>query len=200
MKGDEVRCQEAGCSGYLPKPIDQNLLVETVVAALGNQPRETDAMADLVATVEARRLEMAVPNSAVPNVALPNLSLPNVAAPKAKVPKVDLPDEAGSDEPLPEKLHSTLPMDDVDFRAIVEQFVERLAEKFLEMDAAIAAREFAEVAALAHWLKGTGGTVGFHAFVEPAERLERLARGGQAAGLEAAVVRLRQIAERIVVE
>ncbi len=35
---------------------------------------------------------------------------------------------------------------------------------------------FAELAELAHWLKGAAGTVGFHDFTEPAKRLESLAK------------------------
>jgi CheY-like chemotaxis protein/HPt (histidine-containing phosphotransfer) domain-containing protein len=34
MKWDEARCLEAGCSGYLSKPVDQELLLITVAAAL----------------------------------------------------------------------------------------------------------------------------------------------------------------------
>ncbi len=34
MKGDEARCLEAGCSGYLAKPIDQDQLLGAVAAAL----------------------------------------------------------------------------------------------------------------------------------------------------------------------
>ena len=34
MKGDEARCRQAGCSGYLTKPIDQAALLATVTTAL----------------------------------------------------------------------------------------------------------------------------------------------------------------------
>ena len=37
-------------------------------------------------------------------------------------------------------------------------------------------RNFEELANLAHWLKGAGGTVGFDAFTEPALSLEQLAK------------------------
>jgi CheY-like chemotaxis protein len=35
MKGDEDKCRAAGCSGYLTKPIDADLLVRTVAEMLG---------------------------------------------------------------------------------------------------------------------------------------------------------------------
>jgi PAS domain S-box-containing protein len=34
MSGDEMRCREAGCTGYLAKPIEQHLLVAAVTAAV----------------------------------------------------------------------------------------------------------------------------------------------------------------------
>jgi CheY-like chemotaxis protein/HPt (histidine-containing phosphotransfer) domain-containing protein len=34
MKGDEEKCREAGCSGYLSKPIDTDQLLRTVAASL----------------------------------------------------------------------------------------------------------------------------------------------------------------------
>ncbi|NLX98752.1 MAG: response regulator [Rhodopirellula sp.] len=36
MRGDEEKCLEAGCSGYLSKPIQQDLLLRTLAAALGS--------------------------------------------------------------------------------------------------------------------------------------------------------------------
>jgi CheY-like chemotaxis protein len=34
MKGDEAKAFEAGCSGYVTKPIDKKLFLETVAKAL----------------------------------------------------------------------------------------------------------------------------------------------------------------------
>src|SRR5439155_23116728 len=35
MKGEEEKCRAAGCSGYVPKPIDVDLLLRTVAAQAG---------------------------------------------------------------------------------------------------------------------------------------------------------------------
>jgi PAS domain S-box-containing protein len=163
MKGDEVRCYEAGCSGYLSKPIDQDLLLSTVAKALLGKPG---------LGTKARGAAAVLPAQA--------------AAPAT----------AGA----PNKLVSKLPTDDPEFREIVEQFVHRLDDKLGEMQAALAAGDLHQLAGLAHWLKGTGGTVGFGDFSKPAEQLEQFARGGQTAGAQEVIANLKQLAARIVVE
>ena len=40
MKGDEAKAFEAGCSGYVTKPIDKTLFLQTVAKVLTN-PQET---------------------------------------------------------------------------------------------------------------------------------------------------------------
>lgn len=60
-------------------------------------------------------------------------------------------------------------------------------------------RNFDEIASLAHWLKGAGGTVGFDAFTEPAAQLEQLAKTKSADQIEATIVELHRLADRIVV-
>ncbi|MGH8673593.1 MAG: ATP-binding protein, partial [Burkholderiales bacterium] len=54
----------------------------------------------------------------------------------------------------------------------IRKFTARLDEQLDAMDRACKARDFQELAALAHWLKGAGGTVGYDAFTEPSMELE----------------------------
>jgi signal transduction histidine kinase/CheY-like chemotaxis protein/HPt (histidine-containing phosphotransfer) domain-containing protein len=75
-----------------------------------------------------------------------------------------------------ETIYSTLPVDLPQFRRIVEDFIARLHEKLEEMAAACEQADFDDLAELAHWLKGAGGTVGFNCFTEPARHLEQLAK------------------------
>ncbi len=84
------------------------------------------------------------------------------------------------------------------FRPIVEKFVRRLEDQLDAMSKAWDERNFEELANLAHWLKGAGGTVGFDAFTEPAFGLEQLAKAQNTEEIEAAIAELRRIAGRIV--
>jgi CheY-like chemotaxis protein len=73
-------------------------------------------------------------------------------------------------------LRSTLSIDDSDYRAIVEEFIDRFAEQLAALREAWADDNRAEMASIAHWLKGTGGTAGFDVLTKPAASLERLAK------------------------
>ena len=157
MKGDDLKCLEAGCSGYLAKPIDQELLLAAVARAV-------------VGKTEPEPLGPASRPAASPPM----------AASQGKV-------------------FSTLPTDDPEFLEIIEQFVQRLHEQLAAMQTALSGGKFQELTRLAHWLKGTSGTVGFTALIEPAQRLERLARAGRSQGVKETIAELEQMAERIVV-
>jgi len=73
-------------------------------------------------------------------------------------------------------IRSTLPMNDAEFREIVVDFVPRLHDKLRQMLAAQERDDFPELAQLAHWLKGSAGTMGFHPLVHPADNLQRAAQ------------------------
>lgn len=66
----------------------------------------------------------------------------------------------------------SLPMDDPEFREIVQEFVERLHQQLAEFQAAWIAGDMQELAKLAHWIKGSGGTAGFDMLTQPAANLE----------------------------
>ena len=80
---------------------------------------------------------------------------------------------------------------------IVGRFVEQLPSKLAQMDAAAEASDLAELAALAHWLKGAGGSMGFDALFEPAKALEEATRAGDRAGIAAVLAELNDIGRRI---
>jgi signal transduction histidine kinase/CheY-like chemotaxis protein/HPt (histidine-containing phosphotransfer) domain-containing protein len=92
---------------------------------------------------------------------------------------------------------STLPMERPQFRRIVEQFVEKLANNMGEMQGALDEDNWEKLAALAHWLKGSGGTVGFDCLTAPAEELERMAKQQEPLAAKTALEQLERLVERI---
>jgi HPt (histidine-containing phosphotransfer) domain-containing protein len=73
---------------------------------------------------------------------------------------------------------SSLPMDNPRFRAVVERFIPRIEEQVFAMQDALDNDNFEELASLAHWLKGSGGNVGFNDFTETAAAMEQAAKIG----------------------
>jgi PAS domain S-box-containing protein len=161
MKGFERECLEAGCTGYLTKPVDLDTLVEELAKLLGGKrgrSGEPETPADHEVARERPEREW-----------------------------------AGDDTPLVSRLASN-----PRFHATIEKFVCRLEEKLEAMQACWEARDFEELARLAHWLKGSAGTVGFDGFGGPAANLELLSKERKEGEIEAVLSELRSLADRIV--
>jgi HPt (histidine-containing phosphotransfer) domain-containing protein len=97
-------------------------------------------------------------------------------------------------------LTSTLPADDPEFHAIVTEFRDCLAGHLGSMRRAVDVGDFNELGRLAHWLKGTGGTVGFTVLSQQATRLQQLAEQQSAGAIATALAELESTAARILVE
>jgi signal transduction histidine kinase/HPt (histidine-containing phosphotransfer) domain-containing protein/ActR/RegA family two-component response regulator len=147
MSGDDARCREAGCSGYLSKPVQPDLLLNSVAELLRSPA--------------------------------------GVSAPPATMP------------PAPEPLYSRLPLDDAELREIVDLFIDSLRGKIEALRRAWALADFDDIARLAHWLKGSGGTAGFDEFTEPARQLELLAKARTRERLDQAVADMFELASRV---
>lgn len=78
---------------------------------------------------------------------------------------------------------STLLHGDTRFRGIVGRFIPRMDEQLLTLRTAVESGDLAEVAATAHWLKGSGGNVGFDGFTKPAGALQDAAQSGDVESL-----------------
>jgi len=108
------------------------------------------------------------------------------------------PEMRQADSPAkPPPLVSSLATDRPEVRRIVERFVETLCEKLEAMEAACETADWDQLAKLAHWLKGTGGTIGFACFTEAAQRLEVSAKAGAQDAAADGIQELNALADRI---
>jgi len=172
--GEQVKCLAAGCSGCITTPIDADLLVRTVAEALGDTCRS--------------------PRAYSPDAVQAATIMPDTAF-AGTIQATPLPRDARTGA----LLFSTLPTADPDFREIVEEFIERLQNQVAAMQRAFDSQDLPELARLAHWLKGAGGTAGFPAFTQPAKHLEVIVRDQQCDEIEATLAELRELAQRAAV-
>ncbi len=156
MKGFEKACLEAGCSGFLTKPIDIDLLLQTLGEILDGERYEAPLEQPLI------RRPMAV-----------------------------------DDPRTGPAIVSTLPLHIPEFAEIVRSFCQRIKEELEAMDAALEIRDFPALARLAHWLKGSGGTVGFGDFTVPATELESAAKQEDPVEVESKLAQIREMSRRI---
>jgi PAS domain S-box-containing protein len=84
------------------------------------------------------------------------------------------------------------------FRKAIMQFIEKLKEELIRAQAAWEKENLEELALIAHWLKGAGGTVGFDDFTEPAARLENFAKTAQMERAGEVLRQVKRLSEAIV--
>jgi PAS domain S-box-containing protein len=163
MKGFEEKCLAAGCSGFLTKPVDIDLLLDTIGKLLGGERSKVEA---------APMME---------NADTGQDSIFDISA-------------CASGPPITSRLAGGSPR----IQSTILKFIYTLDGKLDEMDSAWAERDFTQLAALAHWLKGSAGTIGFDDFTDPAKNLEMLAESGSEDGIPAALLELRNMGARLV--
>ncbi len=170
MKGYEEELKDKGFSAYMTKPVDIDRLIALLAGILGGRPEEAPANASV-----AERKEVTANNA----VMKPHSTLAPIASPEGA------------------PIFSRLPADNPKFRQLVERFVPRLHEQMETIRAAWADRDLGEVAALAHWLKGAGGTMGFDVLTAPAAELEQAAKTAREADVPALLETLEGLAARL---
>ncbi|MDB4223158.1 ATP-binding protein [Granulosicoccus sp.] len=142
MKGYEEKILASGFSHYQTKPLDIAQLTQLLARLLDGKP-----VSKPMEQVEAAPAD----ESATPS------------APASDVPVS--PDST-------ELIYSSLAMGNAKFGVIVSKFLEKLGVELKEMQRLQAESDWVNLKDKAHWLKGSGGTVGFNCLYEPAMALE----------------------------
>ena len=134
---DRQRCHEAGCSGYLTKPISMAGLLRGVAEYLGVSPDQT--LPDQ--TLDADPVQTQRP----------------ATVPSARQPAIHSSSNTRSE--------FSLPADPV-FREFATRFVVKVQSAIPALNLAIEHSDGATLAKQGHWLKGTGGMVGLPVLTE----------------------------------
>lgn len=221
MKGDQQKCMDAGCDGFLSKPVDMDQLLSVLhdkLILMGKEKVEAPTPVTLsssefnlelqsflaevqpaweakdFASIEKHALALEVfskragfreihqslaklvESTRSRDMSKMEESMRGFLSMAGKLQQEQMKQSANIRQPIetefPETIHSTLPIEEIEFREIVIEFVERLDEQISVMQRLLKETEFGKLASLAHWLKGAGGTCGFAEFFEPASSLE----------------------------
>ena len=264
MLGDKEKCRDAGCDNFIPKPVEIDSLLRTLVPYLSHLPQPDSQSISSVAaattvaenspqTSEALEAEAgfkAASNETLIQLerafgegnatefaqavydmnalalaanslncanecqsVLQEMSLNDSALEGSMIDRiiksmqVDAADAVRSQansvvvsetiEVDRTPVRSSLPLDEIEFLEIVHGFGETLEVKYSLMMQSIEEQNFAELANLAHWLKGAGGTCGYNQFSAPAQQMEKAAKSSQIETVKAHVAEIRDLIDRI---
>ncbi len=146
------------------------------------QAGKREACAPLIDTLESLRLRFRIEDD---GTAVPEPSTPEPSAPGA--------------DALPETIASALAGRGERFDSIIVSFADKLGSQLDAMDQHLAAGDLEALAKLAHWLKGSAGSVGFSGFTEPAATLEQAAKKGDTKLAAERITFVKEMSRRIVV-
>jgi signal transduction histidine kinase/CheY-like chemotaxis protein/HPt (histidine-containing phosphotransfer) domain-containing protein len=166
MKGFEQECLEGGYSGYLTKPIDVNLFMEKMANLLGgHQVRSEASSAAISKRMQKDEGEAPASPSAPPGPSDNTFTIDSASAHRAA---------STVQRSVVSRLASNPRL-----RKTILAFVRKLEKQVEKMEQDWKQGDMENLAELAHWLKGSGGTVGYDDFTVPAAELEKFARAGQ---------------------
>ena len=109
-------------------------------------------------------------------------------------PKVAIESESSPDQSI---IHCDMPLDDEDFRRIIADFIARLDVRFKTLTQAANENDYEVMAAEAHWMIGSAGTVGYGCFVSPAMDLLECAMREDSQGCEKVVRHILEMRGRL---
>ena len=199
---DRQNCIECGCSGFLTKPINIDLLLSTIAAYLPTQDHPPEVIEASVIQA-AHEPAAIIANSTLSKSEAEPLDdiLSSILAGSSTMRPVVRNDATNTDLTRATKnrqaLRSMLPQGIPEFQEIVEVFVNGIGETLAKLRHAQLIMDYQEVREIAHRLKGTGGTVGFPDFTEPSCRLQTAAETHDDHTIEVMISQLEEVASRL---
>lgn len=97
-------------------------------------------------------------------------------------------------------IYSSLPGSATKYKSLIERFIIRLKAQFNEIEKAASIDDYETLSDLAHWLKGSAGSVGFHDFTEPAVELEKYAQQQDSARVNKIIDEIKQLISRLEID
>ena len=168
------------------EPLQETLEEMVLAAKNGNVSVVRESMAML-----NEKMEFAQPAS-IMDTALNETSLSTHETTTA----ADSPATSSVDSDSEPRIRSTLPQD-AEFQQILLEFQEVLKEKIDQLYQAESAQDWEQLQTIAHWIKDSGGTVGFADLYEPSDELELAAIGKQASKIGSLIRQIDSIYQRI---
>lgn len=109
--------------------------------------------------------------------------------------EVALLEDEGEDDNTP--IYSRLAVRDARFEPLVQRFVVSLQDKLQQMTQLREQQDWPRMAELAHWMKGSGGSIGFDLLAEEAAELELECRGADVTAIHRRINSIKHISQRI---
>jgi CheY-like chemotaxis protein len=144
MRGDEEKCLRAGMNGYIPKPINQNVMFHTLWKAIG--PSRRKSAAEKPKPAGFQEPETATVETAVLPDRLPGINI--------------------------EETLANLNIDQTTFKRILQGFYRNNRETIDNMKAALEQENWDELRQIAHSLKGSAANIGAESLQKAAKSLE----------------------------
>lgn len=140
----------------------ERLVTVAVDLQLAAQTEDVDSCALHVATIEQlQQLVVADPRDMEADVESQAMESETNPSENSKETEIDC-----------EPVFSALPVSQEAFYEVVDSFIDRMNSQLTVLREAVDHGEYAKVAELAHWLRGSGGNVGYTDFVELCNALE----------------------------
>ena len=173
MQGDREKCIEAGCTGFLSKPVNLDDLLSTSAKYLRKY---------LTIFIDGEQVssnrnddEMCQANTAV----------------------IETAPSQGQPEQEMDWIVCDFPMDEPEFVEIANEFIVEVNQRITKFIEEFDAGDFETLAKSAHWLKGAGGTCGFDCFSQPARELEQFAKNSDGENCKKSLAEISALCKRL---